>query len=176
MPEHEPRKDAAGGAGALARIDAALLGLRHLWAGPPARQAAGADGVELSTVWIVDALVRAEQAGPGSAELTVRELAEALDVAHSTASRLLDRAVAAGMVARRRSAQDGRAVTCTLTPAGRSLAEESRAFRLAYLTALTADWSAAERAAFADLLGRFAEAVGGRPPAPPDHPHREDTP
>jgi DNA-binding MarR family transcriptional regulator len=157
----------------LARIDAALLGLRHLWAGPPARRAAGADGVEMSTVWIVDALVRAAEAGaPG---LTVGDLAAALDVAHSTASRLVDRAVAAGMVERGRSAHDGRAVTCVLTPAGRALAAESHAFRLAYLHALTADWTPGERATFADLLGRFAAAVAGRPPqAHAPTPHREE--
>jgi DNA-binding MarR family transcriptional regulator len=151
----------------LASIDIALLGLRHLWAGPPGRRAAGADGdgtpgVEMSTVWIVDALARAE--GSGVPGLTVRDLADALDVAHSTASRLLDRAVCAGMVERGRSVRDGRAVTCALTPAGRALAVESRAFRLAYLTALTGDWTDAERATFAELLTRFAGAVAGRPP------------
>lgn len=170
MAERAPNR----GPGELGRIDAALLGLRHLWAGPPARQAAGADGVELSTVWIVEALARAE--GAGAADPSVGELAEALDVAHSTASRLLDRAVLAGMVARSRSAQDGRAVTCVLTPAGRALAVESRAFRAAYLASLTADWSRAERATFADLLTRFADAVGRRPPAPPSTPHGEESP
>jgi DNA-binding MarR family transcriptional regulator len=149
----------------LCRIDAALLALRHLWSSPPAQRAGATRPIELSTVWIVDALTRAAEVG--ASDLAVRDVAAALGVAHSTASRLLDRAVAAGMVTRARSAADGRSAACALSPQGRALAAESLAFRTGYLARLTAGWTADERVAFGDLLGRFAEAVVGQPPLPP---------
>ena len=146
----------------LHQIDAALLGLRHLWTRPSPTTVANEGGVELSTVWVVDALARGEAAG--RLEVSVRDLAGALDVAHSTASRLLDRAVASGMVTRGRSSTDARSVSATLTPAGRDLAVESAAFRAAYLGELTVGWTAAERRTFADLLGRFSSAASRTPP------------
>lgn len=153
MADHEP---------VLRQIDSALLGLRHLWTRPTSSTQAGDEGVELSTVWVVDALVRGE--ADGRHELSVRDLAGALDVAHSTASRLLDRAVASGMVTRGRSSTDARSVTAALTAAGRELAVESAAFRTAYLARLTAGWTSAERRTFADLLGRFSAAAIQTPP------------
>lgn len=146
----------------LRQMDAAMLGLRHVWAGPGPRHPVAGGSVELSTVWIVDTLVRAE--ARGTARCSVGELAEALDVAHSTASRLLDRAVATGMVSRGRASEDARQVSATLTAAGRMLATESLAFRTAYLSAFTEDWTSAERATFAELLTRFAAAAAVRRP------------
>lgn len=148
--------------GVLRQIDSALLGLRHLWTRPAPSTPTGDGGVELSTVWVVDALVRGE--AQGRQELSVRDLADALDVAHSTASRLLDRAVGSGMVTRGRSGTDARSVIATLTPDGRELAVDSAAFRAAYVGELTAGWTTAERRAFADLLGRFAAAANHTPP------------
>ena len=96
---HQPDTDPA-----LARIDAALMNLRHLWHAPGSRQPSGGDGVELSTIWVVEALSHADDG------LTITELATALDVAQSTGSRLVERAVAAGMVQRGASATDARRV------------------------------------------------------------------
>jgi DNA-binding MarR family transcriptional regulator len=153
-PRHRPLTED------LLLIDAALLGLRHLWSMPAERPAA-LGGVEMSTVWVVEALDRA-----GSSEgLSVAELAEALDVAHSTASRLVDRAREAGMVIRERSLRDARRAMVTLTPEGRELANESRAFRLYYLAQVTATWTPADHGNFAVLLARFADAARSRPPA-----------
>ena len=146
---------------ALARIDSALMNLRHLWHGPASRQPAGEGAVELSTIWVVEALSRT---GDG---LTITELASALDVAQSTGSRLVERAVAAGMIERGASATDGRRVVLRPTPAGRGLAVAARAFRADYLRRLTEDWTEPERASFAGLLARFADAARACPPAPP---------
>jgi DNA-binding MarR family transcriptional regulator len=148
----------------LADLDAALLGLRHLWSGHPHRHVAhdGAVPVELSTVWIVTALTHAEAEGQGS--VSVRELAGALDVAQSTASRLIDRAEAAAMVTRHRDPQDARRVLCTATDEGRLLARRSLTFRIAYLAGLTRDWAPADRTAFTRLLTRFVTAAHDRPP------------
>jgi DNA-binding MarR family transcriptional regulator len=150
---HRPPQDS------LLLIDSALLGLRHLWS-MPAERPASLGGVEMSTVWVVEALDRA-----GSSEgLSVAELAEALDVAHSTASRLIDRALDAGMVTRERSLRDARRAMVTLTPGGRELANESRSFRMGYLAQLTATWTPEEQGNFAALLARFADAARSHPP------------
>jgi DNA-binding MarR family transcriptional regulator len=144
----------------LLRIDAALLGLRHLWS-MPAERPASLGGVEMSTVWVVEALDR-----DGSSHgLSVADLADALDVAHSTASRLVGRALAAGMVARERSAIDARRVLVSLTPQGRALANESRSFRVDYLAQVTATWTTQDQGTFATLLARFADAAHRQPPA-----------
>ena len=144
----------------LLLIDASLIGLRHLWS-MPAERPASLGGVEMSTVWVVEALDR-----DGSSDgLTVAELADALDVAHSTASRLVDRALDAGVVARERSPIDARKVVVSLTPAGRVLANESRSFRMNYLAKLTATWTAADQGDFAALLARFRDAARSQPPS-----------
>ena len=145
---------------ALARIDTALLNLRHLWHAPSSRQPAGEGAVELSTIWVVEALSRTDDG------LTITELAGALDVAQSTGSRLVERAVAAGMVQRGASATDARRVVLRPTAAGRALAVEARAFRGGYLRRLTEDWTETERTTFAALLARFADAARACPPTP----------
>jgi DNA-binding MarR family transcriptional regulator len=79
-----------------------------------------------------------------------------MDVAQSTASRLVARAERAGAVTRKASPEDHRRVVVAPTPAGKRLAETGLEFRLAILQRATSDWTAAERQAFADLLTRFA--------------------
>lgn len=150
----------AGADLALADLDAALIGLRRLWATPPRLPDPALGSVELSTVWIVDALDRLAHLP----EVTVADLAAAVDVAHSTASRLIDRAETAGCVTRERSDRDARRTVVQLTPSGRGLAEAARTARTDYLARLTADWTAEQRATLAELLARFARAVRATPP------------
>ena len=115
----------------------------------------------MSTVWVVEAIDQ----GGSSDGLSVAELAEALDVAHSTASRLVDRAAEAGTVTRESSPIDARKVVVSLTPAGQALANESRSFRMDYLARVTATWTTADQGSFATLLARFAEAARTQPPS-----------
>lgn len=49
-----------------------------------------------------------------------------------------------------------------LTEQGRQLCDRALRYRLEYLSDLLDDWSPDDRAAFARLLGRFAEAVHPR--------------
>lgn len=44
----------------LARIDRALIGLRHLWSTPPQVQDPSLGSIDMSTVLVVDALTQAE--------------------------------------------------------------------------------------------------------------------
>ncbi len=137
----------------LAQMDRALIGLRHLWRTPPQVQDPALGRIDMSTVWIVDALAQAQ------GELTIRDLAVVLDVAHSTASRLVDRAEACGAIVRARARTDARMVAVRLTGPGQELARTSRAFRGRHLHRATAGWTDAERSTFADLLTRFADSV-----------------
>lgn len=148
----------------LAAIDAALMRLRRLWTTPRRRadleQDVGA-GVSLSQVLVVDAVARAE----AGREVTVGSIADLLTINESTASRLVDRTVRAGFVERGRSQADSRRVVLTLTDDGRDLWERSLRHRLSYLDDLLDCWEPGERAQFATLLCRFADAVDDHPGA-----------
>lgn len=133
----------------LAAIDAALIALRHLWTAPPHIEDPALGQVEMSTIWVVDSLRR-------QPDQTVSELAAAMDVAHSTASRLVLRAERSGAVIRTPDPQDQRRITVTLTAAGRDLATAAAEFRIQRLATLTQDWTAEQRHTFASLLTRFA--------------------
>jgi DNA-binding MarR family transcriptional regulator len=142
--------------GPLHDIDDALVRMRRLWSAAPR-------GVDMSSVLVVEACARA--GGPA----TVGDVARVADVEHSTASRLVERAVRAGYVER---AADGRRAALHLTADGRALRERAVAFRTAWLTEMVGDWPDEDVAAFARLLTRFAERIAekGGPGAllPPD--------
>ena len=138
-----------------AAIAEALIRMRRLWGGPSTasqlRRDAGG-GVELSTVLVADAVDRGRRA---SATVGVGDVATLLDVAPSTASRLVDRAVAAGMVDRR-AAPDARRCTLTLTAEGHDLVRRAAAYRSDHLRQVLDDWTASDVETFAALLSRFA--------------------
>jgi DNA-binding MarR family transcriptional regulator len=140
----------------LERLDSALLALRR-FASPelarPRISHAGVD-IELSTMLVVDAIARS---APG--EVSVRLVADSLQVAPSTASRLVERAVQAGMVAGRSSENDPRMRVLHLTREGRRLQRAALRHRTQRLADATADWSRDDLAQFADLLDRFARTV-----------------
>jgi DNA-binding MarR family transcriptional regulator len=78
---------------------------------------------------------------------------------HSTASRLVDRAVRAGMITRHRALADPRRTVLALTREGLRLQREAVHFRTGRLADMLADWSASEVATFARLLERFARST-----------------
>jgi DNA-binding MarR family transcriptional regulator len=144
------------GAGDLARVDHALLRLRRMWDAPRGITHEGGV-VEGSTLLVCLAVTDAAGA------VGVAEVAEALGVAPSTASRLVARAADAGMVTREVSTTDPRRAALELTPAGIRLVGASRRYRAARLARLLVDWPSRDIAALADLLTRFADAFA--PPA-----------
>ncbi|WP_225755321.1 MarR family winged helix-turn-helix transcriptional regulator [Actinotalea sp. Marseille-Q4924] len=152
---------------AFGTLDAALLALRRFWSAPdavadvpPGAGSAGAGPpprhVESSTLLVAEALRSARAAGR---EATVADVAEALDVAPSTASRLVDRAIGAGVVVKAPSARNRRRVRLDLTDDGAALAGRALAFRAHRLGALLEGWSPADREHLARLLARFAAEV-----------------
>jgi DNA-binding MarR family transcriptional regulator len=97
------------------------------------------------------------------------ELAADLRVDRSTATRVVDRLVAEGVVTRHEASGDGRGVRVVATERGRELYEEFSARRRGMLVAVLAGFEAAEREVLADLLERLVAGIDRyteRVPAP----------
>ncbi len=93
-------------------------------------------------------------------ELNVSELAEALGVHPSTATRLCDRLVAKDLVHRATSAESRRQIVLTITPAGRSLVRAVTARRRRELTRIIERLPREERQRLRASFGAFAAAAG----------------
>lgn len=144
----------------LERLDAALITLRRFAqapsaAGPGTTSSHGPDRVEISTLLVVDAVARFDLPRTCS----VVDVARSLQVVHSTASRLVERAVCAGMVDRGRSSTDPRRTVLSLTTAGRGLQGDAVDFRTGRLDELLSDWPAADVITLTNLLERFARCA-----------------
>jgi MarR family transcriptional repressor of emrRAB len=116
------------------------------------------------------ALTLADHIGTGSdaaALITLRNYAEgepldllrrALALSHPGVVRLADRLERRGLVERRRSDRDGRAVALRLTRAGRRAADEARAARAKAIDTALATLQADERRALDGMLERMLAA------------------
>jgi len=141
----------------LSMLDEALLRLRRFAQAPAGDRAPGPhESIEMSTVLVVDAV---EQLAASGNHASVGGVADRLSVSPSTASRLVERASAAGMVARHRSPDDSRQAIITLTDAGQDLAIRARDYRHARLADMLAPWPAARIERFANDLRDFAQAT-----------------
>ena len=87
------------------------------------------------------------------------ELAEAAGVAAPTASRMIDSLERSGIVTRRHSTEDRRAVTISLTPEGRRQHAAKRALHEAKRAELFSSLSDTERENAEHLLRRLAELI-----------------
>jgi DNA-binding MarR family transcriptional regulator len=94
-----------------------------------------------------------------AAERQVGELAEAAGVAAPTATRMLDGLERAGIVERRPSDSDRRAVTVRLTAKGRRLTDRRRQLVAEKREALYASLSPSERRQVERLLRRLAAVI-----------------
>ena len=152
------------------QIDAALLALRHMWSAPPHVRDPKLGPVDSSSVQIVTVLADR----PGA---TIAQLAQAIDVAPSTASRLVARSRDRRPRAPRGGVDDaaGRPASDST---GRTLARRSGGSGPPTWLQLTRDWSPADRRHFAHLLQRFAHAVTQQPPSRTAEPnsHRDPAP
>lgn len=147
----------------VASIDRALLGLRRVWDAPAGVSHEGRI-VEGSTLLVCLAVAETAVAG----EVSITDVTRVLGVAHSTASRLVARAVDAEMVHRTGASADPRRASLVLTAAGERLVAASQAFRAARLRNLLAPWSGEEIADLARLLTRLSAAMAAA--ATPDQP------
>lgn len=113
------------------------------------------------TLTRLEVLLRLSSAPRG--ELTMGELARAMNLTSGGATRVVDRMIAAGEVERRPCADDRRVLYARLTEAGRSRAREAAAAHAASLRAAYAALSDAELAS----LDRFLDRLRGRALDPP---------
>ncbi|GAA3347093.1 MarR family transcriptional regulator [Amorphoplanes nipponensis] len=95
----------------------------------------------------------------------VVDLAQELAVTSSTATRMCNRLVRKGLVARRERADDRRAVWVTLTAAGRDLVGDVMRHRRTEIAALVSDLALTRPVAFASVLHALVEAAGEVPDA-----------
>ncbi|MFB7271917.1 MarR family winged helix-turn-helix transcriptional regulator [Streptomyces sp. NPDC056244] len=99
-------------------------------------------------------------AAHGDAKLV--EVADRLGVNPSTAMRMLDRLIAAGLASRQSNPDNRRVTMLRLTPAGRELVEEVTAARHREIAAIVGRLTPAQRTALVRALTAFTEAGGER--------------
>ena len=87
------------------------------------------------------------------------ELAEALRVEPSTATRAVQRLERTGLAERRASTADGRVVEVTLTPKGREQFDQLGQRRVELFTHILRSYSADELPQFVELLERFVHSI-----------------
>ncbi|MHC3474804.1 MarR family winged helix-turn-helix transcriptional regulator [Streptomyces sp. 7R007] len=92
-------------------------------------------------------------------------LADLLQVAPSTAMRMVDRLIAAGLADRQTNPGNRRETLLQLTEEGRRTVEDVTARRRSEIAAIVERLSPVQRLALVEALGAFNKA-GGEPPAP----------
>lgn len=112
---------------------------------------------------VADAAEIASSEGAGTSP-TVKDVALALGLEHSTASRLLGEAEGEGLVVRGTDPADRRRTTVTLTDLGRSVVRESVEIQSRVLGAVLEGWERAEVCVFARLIERFAGSLHAEVP------------
>ncbi len=140
----------------LARLELAFIRMRRLWDAPSLRRRF----VERLGAQIDPSLTRTLHAvHQAEGDLTVSDAAAWLCVDASTASRMIEAAVAAGFLERRRSEHDRRRSVVTLTRSGSQMLDRVRATRHRLLAELTDDWSEGDIEMFTELMERLAGRV-----------------
>jgi DNA-binding MarR family transcriptional regulator len=112
----------------------------------------GADALEPGQVDTLELLVARDA-------WRMSELAEALRVDPSTATRAVQRLVKAGMASRTTSVDDARVVMVSATPAGRARAKRISELRRETLIAMLRKFSEDEREQFAEYMERFVATL-----------------
>jgi DNA-binding MarR family transcriptional regulator len=123
--------------------------------------------------------LKAHQATEGSAALVLlfplerlgplrqSELAEVVHADPSTVSRHVSSLIERGLVQRVADETDGRASRLVVTDTGAAALRRLRAEREAHLARATADWPAADLAAFTQLFGRLLDDLAASLPTEP---------
>jgi DNA-binding MarR family transcriptional regulator len=148
---------AAGHDGGDDELVDAVLGASRALVGVAARSLATvAEDVTLAQY---RALIELASRGPQR----LADLATALGVEPSTATRMCDRLVRKGLVARRRSSDDRRAVRVSLTAGGAAVVAEVSRRRRVEIVEIMGRLPTAQRASVLRALRAFADAAGEVP-------------
>ncbi len=151
----------------LQQIDIALLTMQRALANSFSSDEAIFGRVEMSTLWVVDALWRNQT----DELLTISEIGASLNISHVAATRFVARAQIAGAVLKIRAPSDGQSMSVALTDRGEALARSGERWRYAFLRELLTDWSQEDRDQFGAMLSRFSTSLlPYQSPEPPDPP------
>ncbi|AWB89036.1 MarR family winged helix-turn-helix transcriptional regulator [Salinibacterium hongtaonis] len=146
---------------------AALTGLMSRWSSSDVQsriaQGVGValDASEVRAIYVLG--MRGGAARPS-------ELAHQLHLTRPTASKLIARLAADGLVEKTVDPSDGRAAVVRLTESGEHTLTRLRSAGDGLIAHATQGWTAEESSALADLLGRFVDGLMRATPTPPDEP------
>ncbi len=140
----------------LERLDIAFGRIRRLWESPALKRRFVARlGVPIDP-GVIRTLRAVEQIPD---EPGVSDVASWLNVDTSTASRLVDGAVAAGYLERRACERDRRRCRLSVTPEGAAVLDRIIKVRSELLAELTDGWSQKELEGLSELLERLADRI-----------------
>ena len=138
----------------------AVLSASRVLVGVSVRSLAQVEGMvtvtQLRTLVVLD----------GHGEMNLNRLAELLAVTPSTAMRMIDRLLNAGLVTRRDNPTNRREVVLGLTDQGRQVVREVTSARRAEIARIVKAMPAEQRAGLIQALRAFAEAAGEPEPSP----------
>ena len=126
--------------------------------------------VDIAKVFACDAVAELTESGRS---VTVKEVAAALELEHSTVSRLLGEAEADGLLVRGEDPADRRRTTVSLTFLGRQVVADSAAMRRFLTRAVLDGWERADVETLTRLMTRLADTVVGRLDALTEHAMQE---
>ena len=149
---------------ALTRLDRALLALRHVLVRPVTSELqipSLGRSVEFAKVAACEGAAAVSADG---ATVTVKSLAEALRLDHSTMSRVVADCEADGLLVRGSDPADRRRTTIALTPDGDSLVADALALRVWFMDEVLAEWPEADLEALTGMLERAVSTFDTRFP------------
>lgn len=156
-PKHDPAL--------IRRLDRALLRMRRTVVRPetnsvpiPALQ----HPVDLAKVMACLAVSDLQGLDDPPGPVSVKNVALALGLEHSTASRLLAETEAEDLVHRTTDPGDRRRTVVTLTATGDIVVSQSSAIRAWAMDLMLARWDPAELRTFAELIEKFTETIDAR--------------
>jgi DNA-binding MarR family transcriptional regulator len=112
--------------------------------------------LDIAKIFACDAVAELSAAG---ATVTVKDVAAALDLEHSTVSRLLGEVEEDGLVVRGSDPSDRRRTTIALTDLGRAVVSDATAMTRFFTRLLLAEWPREDVESLSRLMGRLAETV-----------------
>ncbi len=149
----------------VARLDRALLRMRRAVVRPPTAQVpipAIGRTVDVAKVAACLSIGDLEALDDPTVPVSVKDVAAALSLEHSTASRLLAETETEGLISRRTDPDDRRRTVVHLTDTGRAVVAQSVSIRTWVMDAFLADWTSEELRDFAELVEKFSASIEAR--------------
>jgi DNA-binding MarR family transcriptional regulator len=141
---------------AIASVERAMVAIRRSQTRRALQRLAGGTSIDPALFGVIDAVEEDPRAA------TVTSIADRMGIDQPRASRLVARAVEAGLLRRVADPADGRRSTLELTGQGAEQAEEVHLFRREVFGTAMRDWPEHDQREFARLLTAFVGELGRR--------------